>query len=168
MHRPSGIYEQARERRVYAIPDQPSHAAGVVALPHRVGRKHYICGPARYGTGGEEDRITDGFIAAAAPVEHSRKHRHVEVCIVVHTHLALAVVEAMQSAGVLGNGSSPGNGKGQKQRVQPRIVEALTNVLPSSQNHSGLLTRDGRQPIDQSLALPLAHSRAQDDEMTDT
>ena len=82
------------------------------------------------------------------------------------TVLPNAVVEAVQAASVLGDGSSPRDWKRQKQGVQARIVEALTNVLAGGQNHSGILAWDARQPIDHGLPLLLAHPGSQDHEVT--
>ena len=164
---PGGVNEQAGERRVNAISDESSYAAGIVALPHRVRRKNHIGGPSRYGAGWQENRVPDGFITAAASVEHPRQHRHIEIGVVVDAHLALAVVEAMQPAGVLGDGSSPRDWKRQKQRVQPRIVESLSDVLASGQDDPCLIARDDCQPIGDGLPLLLAQPRPQHHEVTD-
>ena len=139
--------EQAGERHVDAVADEPAHAAGVVALPHRIRRKDDIGGPSWYGAGRQENRVADGLIAAAAPVEHPRQHRHVEVRVVVDAHLALAVVEAVQSARVLGDRAAPRDRKRQEQRVQTRIVESLADVLAGRQDDPCLVAT-GWLPVD--------------------
>ena len=156
--------EERRERRIDAVSNEPSHAARVVALPHRVRWQDDIRGPARDRAGRKEDRVADGLVAAATPIEHSRQHRHVEVGIVVDAHLSLAVVEPMESARVLRDRASPRDRQRQKQRVQARIVESLSDVFAGGKNDSCFIARDGCQPIGHGLPLLLTHPRSQYDD----
>ena len=81
---------------------------------------------------------------AAPPLEHPREHSHIEVGVVVDSHLALAFAQTVQPARVLGDGAAPRHGKRQKQRVQARIVEALADVPAGGKDDAcGLIARDG-------------------------
>jgi hypothetical protein len=51
--------------------------------------------------------LTDSFVPAATPIEHSRQHGHVQVGVVVNPYLTLAVIQAMQPSDVLRNRSLP-------------------------------------------------------------
>ena len=105
---------------------------------------------------------------AAAPVEHPRKHRHFEVGVVVDAHLALAFAQTVQPARVLRDGAAPRHGKRQKQRVEARIVEALSDVPAGGKDDAGLVVRDGGKLLGNCPLLLLAQPRAQDDKVTQT
>src|SRR5262245_5177524 len=161
------MHEQGRQRRVDAVSNEPSHATGVITLPDGIRRENDIGRPTRDGAGRQKDRVANRLVPATPPVKHSRQHRHVEIGVVVDTHLALAVVETMQSAGILRDGSSPGYGKRQKQRVQPGIVESLANVLASREYDSPFVARDSCETLIDCVPLLLAHAGAQDDNVID-
>jgi hypothetical protein len=72
----------------------------------------------------------------------------------------------VQPASVLGDGSSPRDWKRQKQGVQARIVESLSDVLAGCQDGPRLIARDGCEPSGDGLPLLLAHPRSQDHEVT--
>jgi hypothetical protein len=162
-HSPGGVHEQARQRRVDAVSNEPSHATGVIALPERIGRKNDIGRPPWHGAGRKKDRVADSLIPATAPIKHSRQHRYVEIGVVVDAHLAFPVVQTMQPAGVLRDRPPPRDRKRQKQRVQTRVVESLANVLASRKDDSPFVTRNGCETLIDRLSLLLAHSGAQDD-----
>ena len=82
-HGPGGVHEQARHRRVDAVSYEPSHATGVIAFPDRIGRKNDIGRPPWNGAGRKKDGVADSLIPATSPIKHSRKHRHVEIGVVV-------------------------------------------------------------------------------------
>ena len=103
---------------------------------------------------------------AAAAVEHPRKHRHFEVGVVVDAHLALAFAQTVQPARVLRDGAAPRHGKRQKQRVQARIVEPLSDVPAGGKDDAGLIARNGGKLLGNCLLPLLAQPRAQDDKMT--
>jgi len=73
----------------------------------------------------------------------------------------------MQPSDVLSNRPSPGDRQRQKQRVQPRIVESLANVLASRQDDATFVQRDSRQPFGRCSPLLLAHSASQHHDMRD-
>ncbi len=71
----------------------------------------------------------------------------------------------MQSADVLGNRPAPGNGKRQKERVEPGVVKTLSDVATGGQEHSLLVLGNGRQTSDQRLSVLGPHSAAKDDKI---
>ncbi|EXI75343.1 MAG: hypothetical protein AW07_01244 [Candidatus Accumulibacter sp. SK-11] len=101
------MHEQLAERRVHPVAQQALDAGGIFALPFRFDRKRHLGRPAGHRAGRQQNGVPDRFVALAAPVEHPRQHRHIEVGVVVDADLPLAVVQAMQTAGILGNRSSP-------------------------------------------------------------
>ena len=103
---------------------------------------------------------------AAAAVEHPRKHRHFEVGVVVDAHLALAFAQTVQPARVLRDGAAPRHGKRQKQRVQARIVEPLSDVPAGGKDDAGLIARNGGKLLGNCPLPLLAQPRAQDDKLT--
>ena len=143
--RANGVHEEGGQRAVYAIANQSADAPRVIALPDRIRRKCHVSGPARNRAGWQQHRVANGFIASAPPVEHPSEHRHVDVGVVVDAHLALGIVQPVQSTGVLGHRAGPRHGKCQEQRVQPCIVEPLTHVLAGRQHHPALLGGNRRQ-----------------------
>ena len=74
--------------------------------------------------------MANRFVAAATTIEHPGQHGDIEVGVVVHAHVTLAIVEPVQPTGVLVHGAAPGHGQCQQQRVQPRIVEPVSDVRP--------------------------------------
>src|SRR5204863_7751010 len=94
-NRMSGCHEQVREGRIDAVANESPNAGSVVTFPEWVSGQRHVCRPARNGARGEDNCVTDGFVAAAPAIEHSRQHRHIEVSVVVDLYLTLTVVEAM-------------------------------------------------------------------------
>ena len=127
------VRPRARTASRGAYPRRRESAAGRcrssrASIPGR--RQDDIGGPARHRAGGEEDRVADRLVTAAAPVEHPREHRDVEVRVVVDAHFALAVVQPVQPAGVLRDCAPPRDRQREEQRVEARIVEALAQYWP--------------------------------------
>ena len=148
--------EEARERRIDAIPHEPAYAARVVALPDRIRRQHDVGRPSGNRARRQQHGVADGLIAPAAPVEHSCEHRHVEIRVVVDADLALAVVEAVQAAGVLRDRASPRDRQRQEQRVEAGIIEPFADVLAGRQDDPRLVAGNGREPVSDGLSLLLA------------
>ena len=71
----------------------------------------------------------------------------------------------MQAPGVLDEGPLPGNGQCQEERVQPRIVESLTDVPAGGEQESFLSGRDGGEPVTHVASRLGAHPSLQDDQM---
>src|SRR5262245_20140753 len=67
-HRARSVHEQARQRRIDAVPNESSYAAGVIAFPDGIGWKNDVSGPPWHGAGGKEDRVADSIIPATSPV----------------------------------------------------------------------------------------------------
>lgn len=63
-------------------------------------------------------------------------------------HVALAHVLTVQTPGVLLQCALPGNGHGEHQSIERRMVEAFADQLAGRQQHAGLV---GRQPRCMSL-----------------
>jgi hypothetical protein len=133
------------QRRVHAVANQPPHARRVVALPRRVDRQPDVGRPSRHGAGRREDRVAHRFVPPATPVEHFCKHPDVEIGIVVDPDLALAVVQAMQAADILCNGSPPRHRQREKECIKPRVVKTFSDVSPGRQPNALLI---GWSPID--------------------
>ena len=95
-------------------PERDAHTGRVLVLPLGIDRKRNVGGPTRHGAGRQQDRVAHRLVATAATVEHPREHRHIQVGVVIDSHLLLAVVQTVQSADVLGNRPAPGNGNVKK------------------------------------------------------
>jgi hypothetical protein len=74
-------------------------------------------------------------------------------------------VQPVQAAGVLGDRAAPRDRQRQEQRVQTRVVESLADVLACRQDDSGLVARNGSEPVAERLPLLLAHARPQHDQV---
>ena len=142
---PRHMDEEIRQRHVDPVANQPPHAGGIIVLPLRIHRQRDLRRPAGHGAGRQQDRVAHRLVAAAAAVEHPGQHRHVQIGIVIDADLALAVVQPVQAAHILGDGAPPRNGQRQKQRVEPRVVEAFANVFARGQQHALFVFGDGRQ-----------------------
>ena len=76
-------------------------------------------------------------------------------------------MQAVQPAGILGDGSAPRHRQRQEQRVQPGIVESFADVSPGGQQHPLFILGNGRQPSDDALQFLPAHAAPQDNQVTD-
>ena len=122
-----GVDEELGQGLVYSVADEAADAGGVVLFPLGVEGKGDFDRPAGEGARGEEYRVADGFVAGAAAVEHAGEHGDVEVGVVVDLHHLFAVMEAMESAGVLRDGPAPGDGHGEEEGVEAGVIEAFTD-----------------------------------------
>jgi hypothetical protein len=61
----------------------------------------------------------------------------------------------------------PGHREGEKQCVEPRVVEALADVLAGRENDAGRIRGDGRQLVRDSAALLLSEASPQGDDVFD-
>ena len=75
------------------------------------------------------------------------------------------MVQAVQSADVLGNRSAPGNGQRQEQGVQPRVVETFADVSSGGKQYPLLVLGNGRQAGDQSPGFLGPRAAAKHDEV---
>jgi len=89
--------------------------------------------------------VSHGPVASQALLEHPCKNRYPAVNIVKDANFGLAMVSAMEAAGVLDQGSLPGDGQGQEQSVQPGVVEPLADEAPRSQKDPLLRVGDLRE-----------------------
>src|SRR5215470_16629102 len=67
-------------------------------------------------------------------------------------------MKPVQPPDVLLQGSAPRDGHRKKQSIQPRIIEAFSNVTACSKDHSWLAIRDGPDLGGKRITLLLAHS----------
>jgi hypothetical protein len=70
--------------------------------------------------------VPHGRITLPPFLEHFRKHRYSIINVVVNPDFCFSSVRAVESTNVLLQGSTPRNRERQKQRIQARIVKALT------------------------------------------
>ena len=148
--------------RIHAIAGEAADAGLEPLLPEIVRRQFHAGGPARDGAGRQFHGVPLGFVGAAALFEHARQHRHIDVGVIVHAHFALAFMQAMQTPDILRDGASPGNGHGQKKRVEARLVEALPDESTRGQHHlRPLRSADPRERGRQRLR---AHPAAERDD----
>ncbi len=160
-NRTSGRHEQVRERRINAVANESTNAGSVVAFPEWISRQRHVCRPARNGARGEDNRVTDGLVAAATAIEHSRQHRHVQVGVVVDPYLTLAVERRCSLPTYCA--IVPRHETGSvKNSVSKRIVEPLSDVFASRQDDAPFFPRDGCQPLGLCAPLLLSHSPSQD------
>src|SRR2546423_8252264 len=111
------------QRNIYPITNQTLHAGSILVLPCGIDGQYYVHWPSWNRAGGQQNCVSGSFIASATPIEHPGKHGHVKVGIIVHSHLAFAVIEAMQSAHILRNCSVPGKRQRQKESVKTAIIK---------------------------------------------
>lgn len=76
--------DSRRLKRNASVANQPADARRVVALPDRVRRKCHVSGPTVNRAGRQQNRVADGFVASAPPVEHSSEHGHIDVGAFYH------------------------------------------------------------------------------------
>ena len=96
----------------------------------------------------------------AAAIKHPRQHRHVEVGVVVHAHFTLAVIEAVQPAGILRNRPVPRNRQRQKKRIQPGVIKTLAHITASGQDQASLPHRNGSHASRERVKFLFARTSA--------
>ena len=153
------------QRRIDAVANESPHAPGILALPCRIDGKRNVRRPAGHGTCRKLQCVAHRFIASTTAVEHPRQHRDVQVSVVVDAHLALAVMQPVQSTDVLRDRSMPGDGKRQEQGVEPGVVESLADVAAGRQEHAILMRWNRGQRGVRAIALGFAHATAKDDQV---
>ncbi len=121
--------------------------------------------PSRKQIIGAHQPISDRPVSAPSFCRHPGKHGNLVVDIVVDDDLSLCVMEAMEPTCILGESSLPGDGHGQKQRVQPCVVEALAEIASGRDQDAFFGLGDCREPRRDIAALLLALAAAQDDHM---
>ena len=72
--------------------------------------------------------VTNCLIASAAFRRHAGEDRHPHVGIIIYDHFTLGVVETMQPAGILSEGTFPSNWHGKKKGIEAGIIETLAEV----------------------------------------
>ena len=77
--------------------------------------------------------VADGGVAAEALLVHLGQHRHPYVDVVDYPHGALAIVEPVKTPSILLYGAAPRDGKCEKERVQPGVIEAFADIPPGSE-----------------------------------
>src|SRR5260370_7783707 len=80
-------------------------------------------------------RIANCAVSGEAFLEHSQQHRDLSVHVVMDPHLGLRRVAPVESAAVLDQRSFPRDGHGEKERIEPSIVEPFTDVTTCPQDH---------------------------------
>jgi hypothetical protein len=78
--------------------------------------------------GAVKDPVAQTPISRLPLGRHLGEHRLVLIDVIINDHVALRSVQAMQSAGILGERSSPGDRHGQEQRIESRIIKALAEI----------------------------------------
>ena len=95
--------------------------------------------------------VPDRLVPPQPLGEHPRQHRDVAIDVVVDAHLELALVQTVQSSRVLHDRPLPRDRHRQEQRVQPGVVEPLTEEAARRQ-HQPLLPRGHRRQTRHLLA----------------
>lgn len=137
-----GVDEELSEGLVDAVADEAADAGGVILFPLRIEGEWDLDGPAGEGAGGEKDGVADGFVASAAAVEHAGEHRDVEVGVVVNLDHLLAMVETMESAGVLRDGPAPGDGHGEEEGVEAGVIETFADEFSGGDDDTRFIFGD--------------------------
>ena len=157
--------EEIPERSIHAIADQAVDTGGVVLFPKGIDGQRDIDRPAGQGAGRQQDGVADRLVAGAALVEHAGKHRDIEVGVIVDADLALAIVEAMEAAGILGDDAAPGDRHGEEQGVEPRVVETFADEFAGGDHDARFIFRNGCEPGHRLAQGFPAHAALQDDQM---
>src|ERR1019366_9301262 len=115
-------------------------------------------------------RAVNGPISKAPisslPLErHLREHRLVPIDIVVNDNIAFRGVQAVQPAGILSKDSAPRNRHGQDQGIEPRVIEALTEIATRRHQHPFLASWNCGQGFGRPPRLPSAHAAMENDDV---
>lgn len=97
--------------------------------------------------------------------KHASQYRNVGVHVIVYADLAFAVVRPVEPPDELLKRAAPGDGNGEKQRVQPCVVEPLARVPPGGDNRPSLRLRDGLHLFIDNGAPLLAHAAVHHDDV---
>ena len=164
---PRGDNEKRGECGVHAINAEALDARGVRLLPVALKGNQDLLRPPRRRGQRQDDFVAQSLVAGASAVEHPVAHGNVQVHVVMHTHLLFACVAAVQTPHILRYPPAPGDGKGEKERVKPRVVEALAKIRSRGQQDARRPIGNGVQPLAHFFEFALAHSAAHDDYVVD-
>ena len=78
--------------------------------------------------------VTKRPVSRSPLCRHARQHRHHLIDVVDDENLGLPVMLAVQTANLLSQRTFPGYGHREEKRVEPLIVEALSNIAPRSED----------------------------------
>ena len=105
--RPGHMHEQICQGYIHPVANKPANTGGVIPFPFWINGKRNVGRPTRQSAPGQQDRVTERFISAAAFVEHPGQHGNIQIRVVIDAHFTLALVEAVKSPHILGNCSPP-------------------------------------------------------------
>jgi len=162
-----GLEEKSGKRDIDTIADEAANAGGVVIFPCGIDGQWDFDGPTGQRAGGEQDGVTDGFVADAAFVEHAGEHRDIEVGIIVDANFFFAVVEAVEAASVLGDDAAPGDGHGKKESVETGIIEAFADEFAGGKNDASFVFGNGLKLIECLLEGFAGHPALEGDQVGD-
>lgn len=163
--RTGGVDEKSGEWRINAVTDEALDTGGVVVFPLWIDRQRHLGWPTWQGVGGEEDGVADFFVTRAAAVEHTGEHGHIEVRVIEDTDHFFADVESVESARILGDGATPGDGHGEKKGVEAGVVKTLTDKPTCGENDSGLGLGDRAQGSDGGFQFLGGHAAFEGDDV---
>src|SRR5262245_17562529 len=99
--------KQIRQWNIHSITNEPANARGVIPLPLRIDGKRNFGWPTRERARRQQDSVAERFVSPAAFVEHSGKHRYIEIGIIINAYFAFAFVKTMKPPRVLRHCSAP-------------------------------------------------------------
>jgi hypothetical protein len=80
-------------------------------------------------------------------------------------NIAFRGVQAVQPAGILSKDSAPRNRHGQEQGIEPRVIEALTEIATRRHQHPFLASWNCGQGFGRPPRLPSAHAATENDDV---
>src|SRR5438552_13782502 len=104
------------------------------------------------------NRVLQSGISRQPLFVHTSQHGHGYIGVVVHLHLALVLMEAMEAANVLLQSAFPRNRHHKEERVKSRVVKSLAEAASGGENYSRLSRGNGNQGFSQLPSLLRAHS----------
>lgn len=129
--------------------------------------------PARINEAGESGprdclfhNVSECSVAGLPLGGHAVEYWHSAIGVVVDDHLPLGLVFAMQPADILRERAGPRDRHGQEQRIQPRIIEAFSEI-PARRQDQAFLTGGNKQSRLCSVALRGRHAAPEHDQMPD-
>jgi hypothetical protein len=96
---------------------------------------------------------------------HPRQNRHRPIDGVMHPDLVLSLVLPVEPPGVLGGAFPPRHGDRREPRVQPRVVEPLSDEPPGREEQPLFPFRDGPEPRRDLSPLLRGRPAVEDDEV---
>ena len=83
--------------------------------------------------------VSDSSVSGQPLLEHSMKHRTGAVNVVDDPNFILSWMDALNAAHILEQGTFPGDGHRQQQRVSSWIIQAFTGQATGGQKQAGLI-----------------------------